>query len=125
MGEGIWQWFGIWYGRGGGVDEVEIANDDDLEREFEIIRGVTGGEFTPDMNIGNFLMHFLSMEGEDEDLIDENDESLDAVDSSQLEPQDDPDLGVLKTFIFRVDVMSQFNVFDDSMDISIKQLIVL
>ena len=75
------------------VDEEQIAIDDDLEREFEMMRGVTGGEFTPDMNIGNFLMHFLSMEGHDEDLIDENDESLDAVASSQLEPQDDPDLG--------------------------------
>ena len=32
---------------------------------------------------------------------------------------------MLKTFIFRVDVMYQFNVFDDSMDISIKLLIVL
>ena len=32
---------------------------------------------------------------------------------------------MLKTFIFRVDVMSQFNVFDDSMDISIELLIVL
>jgi len=32
---------------------------------------------------------------------------------------------LLKTFIFRVDVMYQFNVFDDSMDISIKLLIVL
>ena len=34
-------------------------------------------------------------------------------------------INVLKTFIFRVDVMSQFNVFDDSMDISIELLIVL
>ena len=32
---------------------------------------------------------------------------------------------MLKTFIFRVDVMYQFNVFDDPMDISIKLLIVL
>ena len=32
---------------------------------------------------------------------------------------------LLKTFIFRVDVMSQFNVFDDSTDISIELLIVL
>ena len=34
-------------------------------------------------------------------------------------------LYLLKTFIFRVDVMSQFNVFDDLMDISIELLIVL
>ena len=32
---------------------------------------------------------------------------------------------VLKTVIFCVDVMSQFNVFDDSMDISIELLIIL